>query len=841
MKLSEIAQPHTQRSALNRLLFAQLLDAAIWIGVVAVSFVYLLALFHDLGIAPLWHDEGLTWWTARPQASIWTVITGAAAVDHPPLYFLIVHLFVTILGDGEWALRLPSALGAAVTLPLVYGMAIAAEKAFRPASSSFFSPITRAVGARAAGLAAVVLLLRHPYLWQYGLEARMYALLAALAVASVLCLFLLCRTRSRFWAILYGITTAALLYTHYYALLVLLAEWLVVALAPRFRQGLRLNEIRQRKITPLLGGLLMPVLLFAPWMPVLLHVWTTHRQNWRPVVGPLYVVTDLLAKLSWGQVDWRSGSMIEAALPLLGLALLGAVLLSLTRVGGWAILMVAALPVALVAGGTLLRPLYVDRYLLFTLPFWALLAGAGLTLPGWSLAAGVQAVRGRKARTGVAASICIAMSVISAIPLLLPYLDQYRQSVVVVKEDWRAAATYIAEHGKPGDIILAYNDSQWEDERDAAFRYYYERIGGSLPVRALPTYPVTQESAYGDLSLALGDAQPGSHVWVLDWNGRAIDPHGWAIAYLQNSLAVETVVPFTGLLDVAALRVPQSGLHLRLDNAERTIAANLEYETPHGPLVLQSVALSDGVKGGETLQVHLRWSVPRPLSYDYAAFVHLITPGDVLYSANDHLPLNDFYRISKWQAGEELSDSYDLPVLPGTPPGSYRIEVGVYDPATGKRMPVHATPQTHEDASLQLNPDRALIPVEINRTDAAMPLERYGIATPLNERFNLQSGGEVDLIGTTLRREGESLFITLFWRPSATPVANVETAVAVREGDKVIATVSRQAVDGIYPTGHWQSGEVVREVFRLVVPPGSQRTLQVGFDGQVVTLPVQVP
>ena len=40
-----------------------------------------------------------------------------------------------------------------------------------------------------------------------------------------------------------------------------------------------------------------------------------------------------------------------------------------------------------------------------------------------------------------------------------------------------------------------------------------------------------------------------------------------------------------------------------------------------------------------------------------------------------------------WAAGEVIVDPYEIPVHPDAPPGRYVIEIGMYDPVTGERLP----------------------------------------------------------------------------------------------------------------------------------------------------------
>ena len=59
----------------------------------------------------------------------------------------------------------------------------------------------------------------------------------------------------------------------------------------------------------------------------------------------------------------------------------------------------------------------------------------------------------------------------------------------------------------------------------------------------------------------------------------------------------------------------------------------------------------------------------------------------------------------RWSAGDAVADEIPLS-LEQAPPGSYRMTVGVYDPATGERLPaMDRTGQVQADAQMLLPED----------------------------------------------------------------------------------------------------------------------------------------
>jgi hypothetical protein len=88
----------------------------------------------------------------------------------------------------------------------------------------------------------------------------------------------------------------------------------------------------------------------------------------------------------------------------------------------------------------------------------------------------------------------------------------------------------------------------------------------------------------------------------------------------------------------------------------------------------------------EAIDLVLHWRLLRRMHTDYKFFVHLYeSTGDVVVTQRDDMPHGGTHPTSNWEMGEVVRDVIVVP-LEGVPPGSYRLAVGVYDPATGERL-----------------------------------------------------------------------------------------------------------------------------------------------------------
>jgi hypothetical protein len=90
----------------------------------------------------------------------------------------------------------------------------------------------------------------------------------------------------------------------------------------------------------------------------------------------------------------------------------------------------------------------------------------------------------------------------------------------------------------------------------------------------------------------------------------------------------------------------------------------------------------------DSVALSLRWFASAPLDVDYAVFVHLVEPGrpDRVLAQGDALPVGGRWPTSLWLPGVAVDDAHTVPLPPDLPPGTYALLVGLYDPATGKRL-----------------------------------------------------------------------------------------------------------------------------------------------------------
>lgn len=192
-----------------------------------------------IGDESYWYDE--IWSLDQVRKPFGAMLAALIREDvHPPLYSVLLWGWTRLVGEGEAASRLLSALfGTAAVVPLYL--------------------VGRDLWDRRTGLLAAALLAVNPYSVFYGRETRSYALmlfLATLSMAALVRWALAPAHRGR--AVAWFAASTLLAYTHVYGSFVLLAEGLwVLGFVPAMRRHI------------LLGGAAVGLAL-APWAPFLL-------------------------------------------------------------------------------------------------------------------------------------------------------------------------------------------------------------------------------------------------------------------------------------------------------------------------------------------------------------------------------------------------------------------------------------------------------------------------------------------------------------------------------------------------------------------------------------------
>lgn len=423
----------------------------------------------------LWTDELATWGMARtPWSAMWPVLRWVDGVLAP--YYVLVRAWSELAGTSDLALRLPSLAAMVLAAGLVGSLG------------------TRLAGPR-VGLLAGLLFAVLPSSTRFAQEARPYALTALAAVVATYLLVLAWDrpTRLRFAA--YAAAVALLGLLHVIAMLLLLAHaWLTFAW--------RRTVLTRWTLAAACGVL-----------PLLPLVWLGSRQSNQvshiPHVG--FQSAAPYADVVLGTVG------VGIAMAVLGL--FGLPLRYPTAIyTAWVVVPTIALIVV-----SLELSLFLPRYLIFTLPGWALLAGSALARLRTPLAAAVLAA---VTALGVSAQVAVRAA------------DGHDEAT-------RDIAQIVATRSRPGDaVVYAASEPRggWTT-RDLVAHY--------VPADRRPADPLLTRPPRTDGQLLAGECfevrrclgTPG-RIWVVRL-GRLDDPlSGLGAAkedVLRTDYAVEQV------------------------------------------------------------------------------------------------------------------------------------------------------------------------------------------------------------------------------------------------------------------------------------------------------------
>jgi hypothetical protein len=98
--------------------------------------------------------------------------------------------------------------------------------------------------------------------------------------------------------------------------------------------------------------------------------------------------------------------------------------------------------------------------------------------------------------------------------------------------------------------------------------------------------------------------------------------------------------------------------------------------------VAQDAPAGSGRRAG----VYLNWRADSQISTSLKVFVHLLAAGGRLVAQDDSGPALWTYPTDTWKPGQVVVDFHQFPVDAQLSPGSYTLQVGLYDEATGTRL-----------------------------------------------------------------------------------------------------------------------------------------------------------
>ncbi len=823
---------------------------------------------YGLGSQSLWWDESLS--LQRANYDLPLVLSNEIVLtdtsrqvvtfdNHPPLYFLLLHLVVRLAGQSEFALRFPSLAFSVLTVPLLYAV------------GKYLS--NQRVGLLAALFGAISPL----YLW-YSHEARMYTMLTFLGLLSFYSLLRILTqyqrpsdhpTKDHLTTILYILSSAAMLATHYLSSLILLAEMVVFLsflpktgrrpepcpeVPPELDEGPRRRAAEgwRRVAIPVLGVLLiaLPILYYG------FSILPKGEMAGFRFISLLELLRDVSNSFSLG-ISVSAERVLAVHWVFRAVFLIGSVSIvwgtfrrppssnpsTRLRAGfqspisniqpfdqaqgrppissnPLSALIYLLVPVSSIYLLSYVRPAYMNiRHLIMVSPAFYLILAVGLATI--------------KKKWPLVFASCLALMIAGS----THSTQQYFHNEKYAKDDHRAWGEYLKAHAQPGDIIVV------DPPHTSQLYNYYADAG--LPWTGLPrlTSPaqdtisaLTELTAeYDRIWLALSHTPP--------WGDPDFLPKTWLE---QNAFLVDerSFHSYASLVQAFCFLTSPPALDA-LPEVQHPMEAKFEDKL----LFLGYDLKGRPAAGGQFLHLNLYWkalpsSPPEPalssveglggkvggLEENYGVSLRLLDGENRLWGRADRAPLNGHYPTSQWQSGQIVKDDYELLIDVGTPPGWYRLEMVVHDDR--RQLAVVDENPNSQGAAVDMGILQVGKPVSPPAVSGATAVTSCDETASLSlEHRQVMDFGDLRLLGYDFTegsyRPGDWVWVRPYWRILRQAQDKATRKLAedysfyfrlVDEHKQLWAEeVIQPAGDG-YPTSFWDEGEIVKGQHALRIP-----------------------
>lgn len=741
---------------------------------------------NGLAAQSLWNDEGTS--VALAQTNVGAILSAASQDIHPPLYYILLSGWIKAAGISEFSIRFLSVIAGVLVIAVTFRIA-----------REFFK---QNIAVMAAVLSAL-----NPFQVYYAQETRMYIWVTLFAALSLWAMVVMLKPpkahlplpsqfslRRLVFFFLYILFTLAALYTNYYAFTLVIIEnlvflaWLVRTIRARLpRPGTYLVFW--------VAGQVVIALAYVPWLAFARKSLT----NWPGISEPMTL--------------WDMGVRILSAFVTgadtardFQILLVGAYLVlfvgglfparDLLRQSTWGIVtcaLWAIVPFLAMYFVSLTRPAYNPKFLLLATPGFLILAARGLAIvyPGLFMserapASAPPANPGNRITRQVVAvgksGIGFLFAAGTVLALQSTYTDPRLQ-----RDDYRGIVRYLNAVATDRDAVIVNAPGQLD-----VVRYYYAspaRLVG-LPV-GRPAQREATESTLDELSTR-------ENIYGIFWATDQSDPDKIVERRLAQT-SFKASDEWHG-----AVRLTQYASPQQADWQSHSVDARFG-----GQILLKRYTFPAAAQEiDRTVPLELEWhSLGMPPTARYKVFAQLLDEQGRLVSQRDAEPRDGYFSTDQWTADETVIDKIAIPVPAGTPPGTYRVIVGLYNGDTGERLPVTSTARPEGSDFVVLG--------EIHLAKKIVPRDALLIPFALNSNF-----GAIALIGYQLAQRtyarGEFIPLVLYFQANEKPLNDTGMQVQMwDQGSNVVASTTAFAT---YPTSQWDTRESVRDNEMLAIP-----------------------
>jgi len=218
---------------------------------------------------------------------------------------------------------------------------------------------------------------------------------------------------------------------------------------------------------------------------------------------------------------------------------------------------------------------------------------------------------------------------------------------------------------------------------------------------------------------------------------------------------------------------------------------------------------------GGSVHVALYWRAMRQLDADYSISAQIVDERGFVYGQRDSQHPGG-YPTSRWAMSNYARDVHDIALAPGTPPGEYRLRVGVYRMGVPGRLNV-----------LDANGAPAGTTVDVASVSVIRPgrvLFSPKLAAPKPDHpSSAQLAPGIVLMGYDLPLDevnaGDKLPFTLYWQATFAQTRDLKARLQLVGADGVTMALGDVApISAQFPTSRLLAGDVLRGPIAVRIP-----------------------
>lgn len=575
----------------------------------------------------------------------WLLPNIANVEPNPPLYYLLLHYWMEVLGQSEFVTRYLSLIFGVVSVAVIFQLGRAMK---RPK-----------VGALAALLLAI-----NPFQVWHSQDVRNYTLWPVLSMAGLCFLLVALREgKTKYW-LGYTALTLLSLYAHYYDLFMLLFHNLFVLafIVWRWRQKRAFGLKLRRTTYTWIATQAFLALAFGPWLLYGSSRLVAITEGDSPRLWEVFFRCLTTFNLGETVPEWLPRALLPSLLILLVYALVHA--FKTDRYHALFLILYIMVPSICLFAAAQARPLFRERYLNVVAP-------AYYVTFAWGLISARETLRRWRAVPLVAGIAFFCLT--AAYSLNNHYfVSEYQKS-----PDWRGLSAYLGIETQPGDVIVL-------NYPDPTFSYYYR---GAAPSFILPqgylSLDMKQQTALSLRQLA----DKYRRIWFYPLTDVRWDDEGFVGKWLDRHAALVDTREIYGFnwLIYEPTTVSLDDVQFPVDAGVGETILLRGYDCDQcrsedsGPL---------SVKPGITLHLTLYWEATDQVQAPYSVYIHLVDASGGIIAQLDSAPQGGDFPTQEWMPDDIIVDPYSVAIPSDTHPGEYSMIVGLYDPATGGRLPV---------------------------------------------------------------------------------------------------------------------------------------------------------